>query len=127
MASSVLDPSGSSPQQLPAADVVVRTECKPGNKVCCAGPPRHVAADLTEQGQRVFHYTWHLISPYSEEVICVCSGCAGAVLPSAGGEKHQATGPLPQQTDNSRCGRGVLPAVSGKGRKGGHSYQQEHS
>src|ERR1019366_2213865 len=69
MASSVLDPSGSSPQQLPAADVAVRTACKPGNKVSCGGPPRHVAADLTEQGQRVFLYAWNLTDIYSEEFI----------------------------------------------------------
>jgi hypothetical protein len=37
--------------------------------VPCAGPPRHVAADLTEQGQRVFLYAWNLTDIYSEEFI----------------------------------------------------------
>jgi hypothetical protein len=69
MTSPVLDPSSSTPQQLPAADIVVRTECEPGNKVCCVGPPRHVAADLTEQWQRAFLYAWNLRDIYSEEFI----------------------------------------------------------
>src|SRR5208283_667432 len=69
MASPVLDPSGSTLQQFAAADVVVRTECKPGDKVSCGGPPRHVAADLTEQGQRVFLYAWNLTDVDSEEFI----------------------------------------------------------
>lgn len=49
MASLAFDLSCSSPQQFPAADVVVRTERQPGNKAPCAGPSRHVAADLTKQ------------------------------------------------------------------------------
>src|ERR1700730_14555230 len=69
MPSPVFDLSCSSPQQFPAADVVVRTECKPGNKVPCAGPPRHVAADLTEQGQRIFLKAWNLSDIDSEEFI----------------------------------------------------------
>jgi hypothetical protein len=45
MASPVFDLSRSSPEPFSAADVVVQTECKPGNKVSRVGPPRHVAAD----------------------------------------------------------------------------------
>jgi len=37
--------------------------------VPCAGPPRHVAADLTEPGQRVFLSAWNLSDIYSEEFI----------------------------------------------------------
>jgi hypothetical protein len=43
--------------------------CKPGNKVSCTGPSRHVAADLTEQGQCVLLYAWNLRDIHSEEFV----------------------------------------------------------
>src|ERR1700746_1049937 len=69
MAGPVSDPSGSSPQYFPAADVVFRTEGKPGDKVSGGGPPRHIAAYLAEQGQGVFLYAWNLSHIDSEEFV----------------------------------------------------------
>src|ERR1700691_3971744 len=69
MASPVFHLSCSPPQQFPTADIVARTECEPGNKVCCVRPPRHVAADLTEQWQRAFLYAWNLRDIQSEEFV----------------------------------------------------------
>src|ERR1700685_4060323 len=69
MASPVFDLAASPPQYFPAADVVVRTECKPGDKVSCGGPSRHVAADLTEQCQGVLFQPGNLSHIHSEEFV----------------------------------------------------------
>src|ERR1700747_3235882 len=63
------DPAVSSPQYFPGAEFVVRTECKPGDKVSRGGPLRHIAAYLAEQGQGVFLYAWNLSDIDSEEFV----------------------------------------------------------
>src|SRR5260370_33814822 len=60
MAGAIFHRSHSSPQQFPSADVVVRTERKPRNKVWCSGPLRHVSAYLTDKRQGICIDAWHL-------------------------------------------------------------------
>src|SRR5260370_16803262 len=61
MAGAIFHRSHSSPQQFPTADVVVWTECKPGNKMCGSGPLLHVSAYLPEHRPALFLHTLILI------------------------------------------------------------------
>ena len=69
VARTIFDDAHSAPEQFATANVVVRTQCKPGNKVRCGRPPRHVSAYLAERRQGVLFQAGDLSNVNAEQFV----------------------------------------------------------